>query len=179
MWVSSRLTNIAFGQTTYKNSSLVHRVLILVTLQDLFLLQNLESVHLLCVFLLYEQNFTIGALTNDGEGLEVFGGAGSSFFRFFLHSLLVLLNLLLVVFHLHRGEFEISKMVTYDRILAHRDIFGLLELHTVRLLLLWLFAALLDWLIIGGLFVNVHRLFYTNLLTIHLVGPNQLMRMGF
>ena len=49
-------------------------MLILVTLQDLLLLKNLERVHLLRVFLLHEQNFTIGALTNDGEGLEVFGG---------------------------------------------------------------------------------------------------------
>ena len=77
-------------------------MLVLISLQDLLLLQNLERVHLLGVFLLYEQNFAIGALPNDGKGLEVFGGTSSSFFRLLLHSLLVLLNLLLVVFHLHR-----------------------------------------------------------------------------
>ena len=63
---------------TFKNAALIKRVFQLVSAQNLSLLQDFESVHLLRVFFLHKKHLTITSLSDYFDCLEVTHANSSS-----------------------------------------------------------------------------------------------------
>lgn len=85
-----------------ENPSFCHRVLDLVALDDLSLLEDLHSVEHSVVLFLYEHYLAVGALADDGDGLEVILVDAAGLLLLVMNHVLVLLpelGIFLVYFH--------------------------------------------------------------------------------
>ena len=60
-------------KVAYQNAAFSHCMLILIPSNDFFLFEDFKSVAFACVFLLDEQDFSVGAFTDDTYLREVLG----------------------------------------------------------------------------------------------------------
>ena len=94
----------------------------LVTSEDLVLLEDLERIHLLCVFLLDKEHLTVASLANDLDLFEITDTNAISGGVSIAH-LLHLVDRFLMHFFLH------SERAIYTRVSKHRMSFRTKEYH--------------------------------------------------